>query len=228
MNEFLQTIIFSYEGYEFKVLNLFLIILALVLIRVVIALSKRYLEKYLKTLDIGEQPQKVIIRYIRSIIYIIALMLIIASAGLNVSNILSFIILSTNKNEISVANIVSVFIIVSLSRFIVWVLLLLLYGYYKKENYDIGTQFAINQILKYLIYTIALLSSIQALGFNLTVIWGGAAALLVGFGLGMQNTFNDLVSGIFMLVERGVHVGDILEVDGKVGKVKKLVLEHLK
>jgi len=58
----------------------------------------------------------------------------------------------------------------------------------------------------------------------MTVLWGGAAALLVGLGLGLQQTFNDFFSGIILLFERTVELGDVLEVDGTVGTVKLIGL----
>jgi len=50
----------------------------------------------------------------------------------------------------------------------------------------------------------------------------GSAALLVGVGLGLQNTFNDFVSGIILLFEGTIKVGDILEVEKDVVKIKLL------
>ena len=55
-------------------------------------------------------------------------------------------------------------------------------------------------------------------------LWAGSAALLVGFGLGLQQTFNDLVSGIILLSESSVSVGDVVTVDGIVGKVNRIGL----
>ena len=59
---------------------------------------------------------------------------------------------------------------------------------------------------------------------NLTVIWAGSAALLVGVGLGLQQTFNDLISGIILLFERTVEVGDFVQLDhdGLVGQVRRI------
>jgi len=59
---------------------------------------------------------------------------------------------------------------------------------------------------------------------DMSLIYGGAAALLVGVGLGLQQTFNDFFSGLVLLFERSVMVGDILEIDGKVGRVLKIGL----
>ncbi|MEM1122094.1 MAG: mechanosensitive ion channel domain-containing protein, partial [Bacteroidota bacterium] len=66
--------------------------------------------------------------------------------------------------------------------------------------------------------------ALHFLQINMTVLWGGLAALLVGVGLGLQQTFNDLFSGLVLLFERGIEVGEILEIDGEVGSLKKIGL----
>jgi small-conductance mechanosensitive channel len=53
---------------------------------------------------------------------------------------------------------------------------------------------------------------------------GGSAALLVGIGLGLQQTFNDLISGIIILIEGTVEVGDIVKIDESVAVVRKIGL----
>jgi small-conductance mechanosensitive channel len=52
----------------------------------------------------------------------------------------------------------------------------------------------------------------------------GSAALLVGLGLGLQQTFNDIVSGIIILIEGTIRVGDVLELEGLVGRVTEIKL----
>ena len=71
----------------------------------------------------------------------------------------------------------------------------------------------------YVIFVIASIIALNYLGFNMTLIWGGAAALLVGLGLGLQQTFNDLFSGILLLFERSVTVGDVLKLDDNTPKL---------
>jgi len=89
---------------------------------------------------------------------------------------------------------------------------------------NMGSQYAINQLLKYFIYTIAIIVVLQNLGLQMTLILGGAAALLVGVGLGLQQTFNDFFSGIVLLFERSVEVGDVLQVGAEIGTVRNIGL----
>ena len=77
---------------------------------------------------------------------------------------------------------------------------------------------------KYFLWVSAVSICITILGFNLTLLVAGSAALLVGIGFGLQNIFSDLISGLFMLFERKVKVGDIMEVDNIVGKVQEISL----
>lgn len=100
--------------------------------------------------------------------------------------------------------------------------------FFKKRNIDVGRQFAIKAMFKYLIYTMALLWAIQSLGIQLSVIWTAVAALMVGIGLGLQQTFNDLLSGIILLTEATVEVGDIVSIEGLQGTVKRIGLRTSK
>ena len=98
----------------------------------------------------------------------------------------------------------------------------------KKNQADIGRRYALEQFVKYLFYTMGTLFALQSMGVQLSVIWAGSAALLVGLGMGMQQTFNDLTSGLILLIEGGVEVGDMVLVDGIVGKVIQIGLRTSK
>ena len=86
-------------------------------------------------------------------------------------------------------------------------------------NVDKGRQFAVIQLIKYLVYLISLLFAFQALSIDISLLLAGSAALLVGVGLGLQQTFNDLVSGLILLFEGSVSVGDIIEINSLIGRV---------
>ena len=73
-------------------------------------------------------------------------------------------------------------------------------------------------------YVIIVLITLSAVGVNVTAIFAASAALLIGIGLALQTLFQDIISGIFILVDQSVHVGDIIELDGKVGRVEEIKL----
>jgi len=77
---------------------------------------------------------------------------------------------------------------------------------------------------KWFIYVIILLMTFHNMGVNVTAIFAASAALLVGVGLALQTLFQDIISGVFILVDQSVHVGDIIELDGKVGRVEDIKL----
>mgnify|MGYP000090938921 CR=1 FL=1 len=112
----------------------------------------------------------------------------------------------------------AIFVIV-IARVILSVLSKLLTQFFKKRKVESGRSYAFLQFVKYIVYTAAVLEALNILGIEFTVIWGGAAALMVGIGLGLQQTFNDLISGLILLIEGTVEVGDIVEANGVVGTV---------
>lgn len=75
---------------------------------------------------------------------------------------------------------------------------------------------------RWVIYVIILLIAFDSVGINVTAIFAASAALLVGVGLALQTFFQDVISGIFILIDQSVHVGDIIEIDGKVGRVEEI------
>jgi len=80
------------------------------------------------------------------------------------------------------------------------------------------------QLFRYVVWIVAITIVLQILDIDLTFLIAGSAALLVGLGLGIQGTFNDIISGIILLMEGSVRVGDVLEVDGLVGRVTEINL----
>ncbi|GAA0726405.1 hypothetical protein GCM10009430_33320 [Aquimarina litoralis] len=77
---------------------------------------------------------------------------------------------------------------------------------------------------KYFIYVIVVLITLDSIGLNITAIFAASAALLVGVGLALQTLIQDVISGIFILIDQTVHVGDIIELEGKVGRVEDIKL----
>jgi len=74
------------------------------------------------------------------------------------------------------------------------------------------------------IWVIAAGLILETFGVKVTILIAGSAALLVGIGLGLQQTFNDIISGIILLSERSIKIEDILEIDGDVVKIQEIGL----
>jgi small-conductance mechanosensitive channel len=99
---------------------------------------------------------------------------------------------------------------------------IVLYRALKNRKVENGKAFAITQILRYILYAIFFVFSLQILNLNLSGLLLGASALLIGVGIGLQQIFYDLFSGLLMLIERKVKVGDFVDIDGMVGRVDKI------
>ncbi|NQV02378.1 MAG: mechanosensitive ion channel [Bacteroidia bacterium] len=93
-----------------------------------------------------------------------------------------------------------------------------------KDKYVAGRQYSVFLLVKYLIWIIAIVLIIETIGVRVTFLIASSAALLVGLGLGLQQIFQDIVSGVFILFEGTIKVDDILDVGGIVGKIKEIRL----
>lgn len=91
-----------------------------------------------------------------------------------------------------------------------------------RTRIDPGLQHSIRTAVGYLGFTLALLTLISAAGFDLSQLAIIAGALSVGIGLGLQNVVNNFVSGLILLAERPIKVGDWIVVGETQGYVKKI------
>ncbi|MBC9797619.1 mechanosensitive ion channel family protein [Sinomicrobium weinanense] len=78
--------------------------------------------------------------------------------------------------------------------------------------------------VKYIAYVLVVIFTLDASGINITVFLAPFAALAVGLGFALQQLFQDIMSGILIITDKSLHVGDIVEVDDKVGRVTSIHL----
>lgn len=88
-----------------------------------------------------------------------------------------------------------------------------------RYNEDIGVRQAIGTMVRYIFMLLGLFVLIHASGIDLSGLALLGGALGVGIGFGLQNITNNFVSGIVILLERPVKVGDRIEVGGTTGDV---------
>ncbi|MDD3789788.1 MAG: mechanosensitive ion channel [Petrimonas sp.] len=125
-------------------------------------------------------------------------------------------IIQTAKFSITVWDLIAVALIILITSFVIY---LMKRGFMKNKRIDAGKRYSLFSLTRYVIIVIAFLWSLDVLGVRLTLLLGGSAALLVGVGLGLQNLFSDFVSGIVLLADSSIKVGDVIDVDGLVCQV---------
>ncbi len=91
-----------------------------------------------------------------------------------------------------------------------------------KLGIDEGNREAISVIIRYLIVAFGVIIAIQGIGFNLASFAVVAGGLGVGIGFGIQDLTTNFVSGLTLLLDRPVKVGDFVELEGLMGIVKKI------
>ncbi|MGD9250945.1 MAG: mechanosensitive ion channel, partial [Desulfobacterales bacterium] len=91
-----------------------------------------------------------------------------------------------------------------------------------KQDLDSGLQNSILTISSYLGWGLGLVLALGILGVNATSLAVVFGALSIGIGFGLQNIFNNFISGLILLFERPIQVGDYVEVGGLWAEVKKI------
>lgn len=98
----------------------------------------------------------------------------------------------------------------------------IVHGLRRKKNIDVGISEATGSIIRYAVISIGFLMILQSAGVDLSAITVLAGALGIGVGFGLQNITSNFVSGIIILFERPIKVGDRIEVNNILGDVVKI------
>jgi small-conductance mechanosensitive channel len=144
-----------------------------------------------------------------------------------IRNFLEIDLINIGQYHIKVFSILTAFIIIIITKFITWLIKKALFRKQKPNKVD-GNTYALYQIIKYVVWVISIGLMLETMGVKVTVLIAGSAALLVGVGLGLQQTFNDIISGIILLSERSIRVGDILEIDNDIVNILNIGLRTSK
>ncbi len=89
-------------------------------------------------------------------------------------------------------------------------------------NLRTGVPVAISTIVGYVLVVTGTVLAMAALGIDLTKVTLLAGALGVGVGFGLQNVINNFASGLILMLERPINVGDQIDVGGVGGEVKRI------
>jgi len=93
-----------------------------------------------------------------------------------------------------------------------------------RTKLDVGQQYAISRIVSYIVLVLGLLIGVETMGVNLSSLTVLAGALGVGIGFGLQNIVSNFVSGLIILAERPISIGDRIEIGTVAGQVREISL----
>ena len=85
-----------------------------------------------------------------------------------------------------------------------------------------GISYALSSVLNYVLIAFGVLLGLGALGLDLTKVTILAGAFGVGIGFGLQSVVNNFVSGLILLFERPIHVGDVIHIGDLSGEVRRI------
>jgi potassium-dependent mechanosensitive channel len=129
----------------------------------------------------------------------------VGSIGISVANVLAFIV-----------TVVAAYLLSTFIRFV------LQEDLYPRIGVERGVSYAISSLLHYTILGVGFILAVAALGVNLTQVSILAGALGVGIGFGLQSVVNNFVSGLILLFERPIHVGDTVQVGDLLAEVRRI------
>ncbi len=92
----------------------------------------------------------------------------------------------------------------------------------KRLPLDAGSRFAVTAILRYVIAVVGILLTFNSLGIGWSQVQWLVAALTFGLAFGLQEIFANFISGLIILIERPIRVGDAVTVDGTTGSVTQI------
>ncbi len=93
---------------------------------------------------------------------------------------------------------------------------------YSRVKLAPGLHYSISKVVNYAVLLVGFFVGVVILGFDLTKLTILVGAFGVGLGFGLQNIINNFVSGLILLFERPIKVGDIVQLGGNEGVVKHI------
>jgi len=93
---------------------------------------------------------------------------------------------------------------------------------------DAQQRMIVSRAVYYLLLGLFLLSALHELGFSLSILVGAAGILSVAVGFASQTSASNLISGLFLIVERPFSVGDVITLGGTTGEVLSIDLLSVK
>lgn len=226
MNDaFFDITLFEIDKYSFAVKNLLFSLITIITIVILLLASKRFFRSSKIKNALEESNIKLIANFVSTLIILFGIYALSEAAGFNSNKYINLKIIGAEKVTIRVYHFFVIYIIIVGTKVFLSVIESIINAKEQSSQIERGKTKNIYQIIRYFIYLIAISVFIHSLGVNITILIASLSALLLGLGLGIQHLFNDVVSGVILLFDRSVKIGDVIEIkENVVGKVAAINL----
>ncbi|PID93128.1 MAG: hypothetical protein CSA95_08790 [Bacteroidetes bacterium] len=220
----------AFDNFRVTPYVVFIVVTEFLLILLVRQGFSTFFRRWLAKKELKTSRMNTILMSIDIFIWLGGLFLILSTMNVPIRTLFTFPLFSFGKGNkvITVGSVVVLILVFSLTS---WVLSLLEdvfmnVGAVDKESRP--RRKAIFSIFKYFIWVLIVVLSLETIGVKLSVLIASSAAIFVGLGLGIQDIFKDLISGVFLNFEKNLREGDVIESEGIVGEVKEMGLRTTK
>ena len=132
-------------------------------------------------------------------------------------------LITMGDTQVRVLDLLSALLVFCAAIFIVRVLIRAATRAAEHSNIPAQDIYAISRMVKYIVYSLAVIFALSALGVSFSKLAIVAGALGVGIGFGLQSIVNNFVCGIIILFEKSLRIGDFIELpNGLLGEVKEI------
>lgn len=143
----------------------------------------------------------------------------------NLEKVMNYPFLRFGHTDITLWNVLTLVVLLALVLLAEWAIKrFFILRLLSRTKMDRALQYAVAKIAGYVIIVLGFYIALQAVGIDLSSLAIIAGAVGVGLGFGLQNIINNFVSGLIILAERPVAIGDRVEVGGVAGQVTKISL----
>ena len=92
----------------------------------------------------------------------------------------------------------------------------------KANHASQNTIYAFRKLFSFLAYVLIVLIALPVAGIPITIFAVLGGALAIGVGFGAQNLLNNLISGMILIAERPIRIGDIVELENERGRIEEI------
>ena len=125
--------------------------------------------------------------------------------------IINFKLIDTDTIDITVGTFALLLIVLILTSFLLKLIRMVVTRKLPLEDKNRFISFF--QFIRYIVFIFAVIFALDVSGVNMSVLLTASAALLVGLGFALQQLFQDIISGVLIILDQSLHVGDIVEDD---------------